>query len=196
MAGISTVTSFTMTKHFHSLYILALAFALAGFTQTASASSEDDSMLAKALSPLTSAEVQHGVILPFKARHLSDQYSSQLKEKLNEENYGLGYSRSKTFGRHQNEWYLMGFNDSFHKLSVQAGYRYQFNVLPSNDWKLGVGFTAGVISKREISNGNPNLFVLPSMGFGYKNVEVGMVYVPELSRTVNELLFFWATIKF
>lgn len=130
-------------------------------------------------------EGRHDLYLPFHAHHGRDTYTPQRIAELNEDALGIGYGRSVTdqHNRWLGDWhgvYVMGFRDSHYKLQTMAGYAWQ-SYIGTGQFKLGLGYTAFLTSRRDIAGGFPVPAVLPMGSLNYGNASLMAAYVPRLS---------------
>src|SRR5690606_28897548 len=111
--------------------------------------------------------------LPFLAHHGRNTYTAQRISEFNEDAWGLGFGRSivTNRARFRDDWdgiYVMGFRDSHRDLQLMAGYAYQ-TYLRTETFNLGIGYTAGITSRRDIASGFPIPIVLPMASINYKD---------------------------
>jgi len=59
-------------------------------------------------------------------------------------------------------------------------------------WEIGLGYTAGLISRTDILNGVPFPGVLPLASIGTRDVKLMASYIPRLSGTGNGDVLFLA----
>jgi len=145
---------------------------------------------------------RNDLYLPFLAHHGRDTYTPERISEFNEQALGLGYGRSivEKRSRFRGDWhgiYIMGFRDSHRDLQTMAGYAYQ-TYLGSETLNLGFGYTAFLISRRDIANGFPVPAILPMASVNYRDFSLMGVYVPRLSKKQGngDVLFLFGHVSF
>jgi palmitoyl transferase len=130
-------------------------------------------------------EGNHDLYLPLHAHHGRDTYRAERIEEFNEDAFGIGFGRSVIDQRSgwRGDWhglYIMGFRDSHHKLQTMLGYGYQ-TYLGSGPFKLGLGYTAFLTSRRDIASGFPIPAAVPMLSLKYGKASLMGAYVPRIS---------------
>jgi len=130
--------------------------------------------------------------VPFWIHHMRFAYRQELLDKYNEfpAGLGLGKGRYNASGNWESI-YAMGFLDSHSKPSFMAGYAWAPTwELGNSDFRVGVGVTGFLMSRRNYLNGIPFPGILPIASIGYKQLTIQATYIPGGSNNGN-VLFMW-----
>ncbi|WP_298313146.1 lipid IV(A) palmitoyltransferase PagP, partial [Propionivibrio sp.] len=130
--------------------------------------------------------------LPLETYHLRSKYSAEKIATFQEKPFGFGVGRGG-YNEHGN-WegvYAMGFQDSHFKPSYIAGYGWKAIWHPAEDVRLGLGYTAALMTRADIANYIPFPVVLPMASLAYKNLSLETVFVPGAAGAGN-IFFIWA----
>ncbi|MEO8411272.1 MAG: LPS assembly protein LptD, partial [Propionivibrio sp.] len=87
--------------------------------------------------------------------------------------------------------YAMAFQDSHFKPMYTAGYSWKAIWRPAGDVRLGLGYTAGLMSRTDIFGYVPFPIVLPVASVAYKNFNLETTFVPGGQGNGN-IFFIWA----
>ena len=177
--------------------ICALAFVLCAFVANAS---ETEGMNWKEKIKYnfsqTWASDTYDLYDPQYAWHNRLTYDDEHIDKYNENPWGggLGVSRYDSDG----DWhalYAMAFIDSNDYVETMFGYAFLKNwyLNEAKDFRIGVGFTAGLTQRHEYSY-IPVPLPLPMFGIGYKRFDLQAAYVPGVENDGN-VLFVWSRFK-
>lgn len=136
--------------------------------------------------------------VPFLSWHNRLMYDRSKTDNYNEMPWGAGLGKSMY--DEDGDWHAlvaMGFQDSHDMFQPLACYGFQKNWRPwdSEDWRLGVGFMAGVTARHDFWGYTPLPLALPMAGVEYKNVAVQAVYIPGTYNNGN-VLFCWLRWQF
>lgn len=136
------------------------------------------------------------VYLPFHAYHMRSNYSKEDIREYRENNWGLGYGRSR-YNKDGN-WegvYGMAFMDSNSDIEPIVGYGYQWLVGAPNGLHAGAGYTALVTARARFAHYFPIPGVLPMASVGYDKLNLNTTFVPGASG-FGQIFFFWGTLTF
>ena len=138
---------------------------------------------------------QYELYVPLHTWHNRSAYTREKIDSYNENPWGLGAGKYR-FDDNGNwhAWYAMVFADSHHKMEPIAGYGYQKIWRPGGDWRLGLGFTAGVTARQDYSYA-PIPVILPLVSIEYGRVALQSTYVPGGKGNGN-VLFTWLRWQF
>ena len=130
--------------------------------------------------------------LPLHTHHLRSMYTPEKIASFQETPYGLGVG--KGLYNEKGNWegvYAMAFQDSHFKPMYMAGYGWKSVWRPSEDVRLGLGYTAALMSRADIFGYVPFPVVLPMASVGYKNFSLEGTFVPGGKGNGN-IFFIWA----
>ncbi len=128
--------------------------------------------------------------IPVSMWHNRSYYSAEQIETYNEQPWGLGVGKYRF--DEDGDWhalYGMAFLDSHSKVEPIVGYGFQKMWRPTNDFRLGAGYTVG-FTARENMNYLPVPVILPLASIEYKRIAVQSTYIPGFSGNGN-ILFTW-----
>jgi lipid IVA palmitoyltransferase len=128
--------------------------------------------------------------IPVNTWHNRSYYTKEQINNYNEQPWGLGVGKYRFDS--DGDWsgiYAMAFLDSHRNVEPVAGYGFQKIWHPSDNFRIGAGYTAG-FSMRERSNYIPFPIILPLLSAGYKQLDVQTTYVPGGKGNGN-ILFTW-----
>ena len=134
--------------------------------------------------------------LPLHTHHLRSAYTKEQIAGYQENPPGLGVG----FGRYNEKgnWegvYAMGFHDSHFKPQWMAGYGWKTFWNPVDEVKLGLGYTAFLMTRADIFDYKPFPGILPIASIGYRNLSLETAFVPGGAGAGN-VFFFWAKWEF
>ena len=130
--------------------------------------------------------------LPLHTHHIRSKYDEEKIDSFQETPYGFGVG--KGLYNEKGNWegvYAMAFQDSHYKPMYTVGYGWKAIWRPSEDTRLGLGYTAGLMSRTDIFNYVPFPVVLPMASLAYKNFNLESTYVPGGQGNGN-IFFIWA----
>lgn len=130
--------------------------------------------------------------LPVRTHHLRSRYSAEKIASYQESPLGFGVG-SGLYNEHGN-WegvYAMAFQDSHFKPMYTAGYGWKAIWRPAEDVRLGLGYTAGLMSRTDIFGYVPFPIILPMASVAYKNFSLESTFVPGGQGNGN-IFFIWA----
>ena len=116
--------------------------------------------------------------VPVNTWHNRNYYSAEKIASYNEQPWGLGVGKYRIDA--DGDWhglYAMAFLDSHNKLEPIFGYGYQKIWRPTEDLRLGVGYTAGVTLREDSNCVLPIPVVAPLFSVGYKEIAVQSTYI-------------------
>lgn len=134
---------------------------------------------------------QYELYVPLHTWHNRRMYTADKVKTYNENPWGIGFGKYRYDS--DGNWhgiYAMEFADSHHNIEPIAGYGYEKIWRPTENWRLGVGYTAGV-TMREDYHWIPIPLVLPLASIEYKKFSLQTTYVPGGKGNGN-VLFTWA----
>jgi lipid IVA palmitoyltransferase len=177
---------------------LAIFVFTLGTTGQALASCGDESLLDQVCMRLVDTWTQgdNDFYLPFHAHHLRFAYTKQKIESFRENNWGIGYGRSR-YNEYGN-WdglYGMTFLDSHSSPEYIFGYAHEWMWGEPEALHAGLGYTALVTGRKDIAFYAPIPLVLPVASVNYDKVSVNATYVPGGKGNGN-VIFFWSRISF
>jgi palmitoyl transferase len=133
------------------------------------------------------------IVLSGYAHHGRGTYSPAQIDELNEKAWGFGVSKELRDEKDNEESIsFLVIADSHYTPQVTAGYAYQWEKALSQNWEVGIGYTAGLISRTDILNGVPFPGILPLASIGTRDVKLIASYIPRLSGTGNGDVLFLA----
>jgi palmitoyl transferase len=133
---------------------------------------------------------QYELYVPLHTWHNRRMYTSEKIASYNENPWGIGAGKVRYDD--QGNWhalYVMEFLDSHSKVEPIAGYGYEKIWRPTENWRLGLGFTAGMTARQDESY-VPIPLVLPLFSVGYGRFSLQSTYVPGGKGNGN-VLFTW-----
>ncbi|KGT88770.1 lipid A palmitoyltransferase [Erwinia typographi] len=150
------------------------------------------------LSETLSQPQSHDLYLPFISWHARFAYDKEKTDNYNEMPWGGGFGVSRY--SESGNWsavYAMVFKDSHNKWQPVAGYGWEKGWYPgqSRDFRLGLGFTAGITARDDFANYVPLPVVLPLFSVGYRRTVVQFTYIPGTYNNGN-VLFAWLRLRF
>lgn len=140
-------------------------------------------------------EGQDELYVPLHTWHNRRMYTPEKIAEYNENPWGLGVGKYRY--DEQGNWhalYAMAFLDSHSKIEPIAGYGYEKNWRPAENWRLGAGFTVGMTARQDYHY-YPIPVVLPMVSIEYKRFALQSAYVPG-SKGNGNVLFTWARWQF
>lgn len=178
------------------------SFAATGGIQLAAASTkagEDrQSWYRRLWAPVDNA-YSHGdleIYLPLHTHHLRSAYSAEKIATYQENPFGLGIGRG--LYNEKGNWegvYAMGFQDSHFKPQYQAGYIWKRIWRPAEDIRLGLGYTAFLMSRTDVFHYKPFPGIVPVASAAYKNLSLETTFIPGAAGAGN-IFFVWAKWEF
>ena len=130
--------------------------------------------------------------LPLHTHHLRSKYSEEQIDSYQETPYGLGIG--KGFYNEKGNWegvYAMAFQDSHYKPMYSVGYGWKATWRPSEDTRVGLGYTLGLMARTDIMHYVPFPVLLPMASVAYKNFNLEGTFVPGGEGNGN-IFFIWA----
>ncbi len=130
--------------------------------------------------------------LPSRTHHLRSYYTADKIATYQETPYGFGLGTG-LYNEHGN-WegvYAMAFQDSHFKPMYMAGYGWKAMWRPAEDVRLGLGYTAALMSRTDIIGYVPFPIVLPMASVAYKSFSLEGTYVPG-GKGFGNIFFIWA----
>jgi LPS-assembly protein len=136
------------------------------------------------------------VLLPLYTYHLRKAYSADKIAHFQEKPWGLGFGSGlyNEKGNYQGV-YAMGFQDSHFKPQWQAGYTWKAIWRPVDDFRLGLGYTAFLMSRTDLAHYIPFPGIVPVASLAYKNLNLETTFVPGAAGAGN-IFFIWAKWEF
>lgn len=136
---------------------------------------------------------RYDLYLPFISWHNRLMYDKEKTDRYNEMPWGggLGVSRYND----QGNWsalFAMMFKDSHNEWQPIAGYAWEkgWYLDDNRDYRLGLGFTAGITARKDFANYIPLPIALPLFSASYKQLNLQFTYIPGTYNNGN-VLFAW-----
>ena len=173
----------------YSFKILAILF----FSTTAFAAESESGGFwsrAKESLSLTWQSTDYELYLPVNVWHNRSYYSKEKISSYNENPWGLGVGKYRFDD--DGDWnaiYAMAFLDSHNDLEPVVGYGFQKMWRPTDNFRLGAGYTAGLTARSHL-NYMPIPLVAPLLSAEYKQFAVQTTYIPGGNGNGN-VLFTW-----
>jgi len=144
---------------------------------------------------LTMESNQYELYVPLHTWHNRHMYTSEKIASFNENPWGLGVGKYRFDNQGDwHAWYAMAFLDSHNNVEPMVGYAYEKIWRPYTDWRLGLGFTAGMTSRQDYLF-IPLPLVLPLVSIGYQRFTLQSTYIPG-SKGAGNILFTWMRWQF
>lgn len=172
---------------------LALTVLIAAFPHVnAFAETPSDGMWSNIKNTLSStwAADSYELYLPVNTWHNRHYYSQEKIDGYNEQPWGMGIGKYRY--DEDGDWhgiYAMAFADSHSKIQPVAGYAFQKMWYPSNNIRLGAGYTLG-LTLREDFNYMPLPVIAPLASVEYKQLALQSTYIFGGKGNGN-ILFTW-----
>ncbi|WP_455865453.1 lipid IV(A) palmitoyltransferase PagP [Pantoea agglomerans] len=135
----------------------------------------------------------HDLYLPFISWHARFAYDKDKTDNYNETPWGggIGVSRFTAEGN-WSALYAMAFKDSHNEWQPMVGYGWEkgWYLDQQQDFRLGLGLTAGITARDDFANYVPLPLVLPLFSAGYKRLTLQFTYIPGTYNNGN-VLFAW-----
>ena len=135
---------------------------------------------------------QWELYLPLHTHHLRSKYTQEKIDSYQENPYGFGFGRG--LYNERGNWeglFAMGFQDSHFKPSYTAGYGWKAVWRPSEDTRLGLGYVAGLMTRKDVAGYFPFPVVFPIASLAYKNLSLETTFLPGAAGAGN-IFFVWA----
>ncbi len=130
--------------------------------------------------------------LPFKTYHSRSTYTQEQIDSYQENPLGFGVGRGLYNEKGNWEGVLaLAFQDSHSKPSYTAGYQWRSIWRPAEDFRVGLGYMAGLMARSDVANYVPFPVAFPVASVAYKNLNIEGAYIPKVGDKGN-VLFFWA----
>lgn len=136
------------------------------------------------------------VYLPLYTYHMRFAYSRQKIDRFDETPHGIGVG--KGYYDTGGDWhglYAMGFHDSHFKPEYIAGYGNKTFWRPTDDVRLGLGYTVFLTTRSDIGHYFPVPGVLPVASVEYRRLSLESAYLPG-GKGYGNVLFFWTKLGF
>lgn len=127
------------------------------------------------------------VYIPSIAYHDRSTYTADKVKTLNELAVGVGVGkRLKNENGNTELLFAMVHLDSHSQVEFNAGYGWQKNIKLTDKATVGIGYAAGVISRKDLANHTPIPFILPMASIEYDSkYSVNAVLIPKLNGGIN-----------
>ncbi|GBG12744.1 lipid IVA palmitoyltransferase [Novimethylophilus kurashikiensis] len=177
---------------------ICIALALCSTSSAWAVCDNTDSLLDRTCQHVTDTWEQGGndLYIPFHTYHLRSAYTSEKIDSFREDNWGLGYGRSRYNA--SGNWeglYAMAFLDSHSNVEPMVGYGYQWIAGQPQALHAGVGYSVLVTAREDIGHYTPIPGVLPIASVGYRDVSLNTAFVPG-GKGHGNVFFFWSTFGF
>ncbi len=120
------------------------------------------------------------------AYHLRSTYTEEKLRDLNEQAFGLGWSKwvDDQDGDNHSVFFL-AFHESHRKVQLNLGYAYQTYWGPRDGLQAGLGYTAMIVQRPDIAGGVPIPALLPVASLRYGNASLMASFIPTLNGGIN-----------
>jgi len=138
----------------------------------------------------TWAADNYELLVPVNTWHNRHYYSSEKIDDYNEQPWGLGVGKYR-YDR-EGDWhslYVMAFADSHNDLEPVAGYAFQKMWRPTDEFRLGAGYTAGLTLRKDFDY-VPLPILAPVASVEYKQLALQSTYIFGGKGNGN-ILFTW-----
>lgn len=128
--------------------------------------------------------------IPLNTWHNRNYYSAEKIDSYNEQPWGLGIGKYRF--DEDGDWnalYAMAFADSHNKIEPIIGYGFQKMWRPTDNLRLGAGYTVGVTIRDEMHY-VPIPVIAPLVSVEYKRLSLQSTYIPGGNGNGN-ILFTW-----
>ena len=120
------------------------------------------------------------------AYHDRRTYTLEKLKDLNEGAYGLGYGKSKDNIKGNTEMlYLMAHLDSHKDVQVNAGYAWLKKFQVVENFRVGIGYTAFLVSRTDFAHRIPLPFALPLVAIDIGKASINAILIPKLNDGIN-----------
>lgn len=134
--------------------------------------------------------------LPLRTHHLRSAYTADKIATYQETPWGFGVGRGLYNEKGNYEGvYAMGFQDSHFKPQWQAGYTWKATWRPSDDVRVGLGYTAFLMSRTDVFGYVPFPGIAPVASLAYKKLNLETTFIPGAAGAGN-IFFVWAKWEF
>lgn len=134
-----------------------------------------------------------------RAWHGSQSYSKRERERFNEQAWGAGFGKTLRDARgNEQSLFAFGLTDSNSQAQWMVGYVRQW-IWPAADGgvEFGLGFSAMMMSRKDIFDRFPFPMAVPIASIGSKRVKLMATYVPPFARKgIGDVLLIFGRISF
>lgn len=173
----------------HTLFALALLLQANSVLAAEPAKSPVLSTVQNTLSQ-TWRSRNYELYIPANTWHNRNYYSAEKIDSYNEQPWGLGVGKYRFDD--DGDWnalYVMAFADSHNKIEPIVGYGFQKMWRPTDNFRLGAGYTVGVTIRDEMHY-VPIPVIAPLVSVEYKQLSLQSTYIPGGNGNGN-ILFTW-----
>ena len=119
------------------------------------------------------------------ARHGRSTYTPERIEELNEQAWGGGWGKTlRGSSGHDESLFALAISDSHQHPQLMAGYVRQWNrTFGTSGVEMGLGYSAMLMSRKDILGGFPFPIALPVASIGMQRAKLMAAYVPRLSSS-------------
>lgn len=176
-------------KHFYLTIVLIALFLSPNAYADDTANDSTWSHIEDSLSKTWNAD-NYELLIPINTWHNRHYYSSEKIDEYNENPWGLGIGKY----RYDNEgdwhsFYAMAFSDSHKDIEPAAGYAFQKKWRPSDEFRIGAGYTAGFTFRKDYDY-LPIPVLAPIASIEYKQLALQSTYIFGGKGNGN-ILFTW-----
>lgn len=168
------------------------------FTQSAFAACEGSYALIQSFCDSVTDTWQQGdqqLYLPFHTHHLRSAYTKEKIDSYREDNWGLGYGRTRYEGDKWEGVYGMAFLDSNDHVQPIVGYARKWMYGQKESLNAGLGYTAFITMRADVLHNIPFPGAAPIASVAYDKVSLNTAYIFGGNGNGN-IFFFWSTIGF
>lgn len=164
----------------------------------ASARKEPRSWFRRLWDPVAEAysDGSYEAYLPLHTHHLRSAYTKEQIANYQEypPGFGIGRGLYNDKGNYQGV-YLMGFQDSHFKPEWHLGYTWKAIWRPADDLRLGLGYTAFLMTRTDMGHYIPLPGIVPVASLAYRNLTLESTFIPGAAGRGN-VVFVWAKWEF
>ena len=131
-------------------------------------------------------EGSNDIYVTMYAYHDRFTYTPEKVSELNEGAYGLGFGRSRDNEKGNTEMlFAMTHLDSHSDVQVNAGYAWLKKFKLSKNFRVGIGYAAGLVSRSDFYGRIPIPFALPLGAIDFKRFSLNAILIPKLNDGIN-----------
>lgn len=154
---------------------------------------------AKSKANSIATEGQADLYLTGYSYHGRHTYTADRIAEFNEESWGIGYGKSLTNARGDEEsLFFIMISDSHYKPQPMLGYAYQWMwPVVKSGLEIGAGYAAMAVSRADYFGGVPFPLVLPVASIGTKKFRAMASYIPRISNSKGngDVLFVFCRVE-
>lgn len=173
--------------------LMVLVFELCSMAQAHAICDETSSLLDRACRHVTATWQQgdNDLYIPFRTYHLRFAYAEERIDAFHENNWGLGYGRSRY--DEAGNWdglYALAFCDSNGRPQPILGYGHQWIWGERAGLHAGLGYSVLLTARSDVERYLPLPGILPIASVSYRDIAVNAAFVPG-GNGYGNIFFFW-----